>query len=724
VFSYPRLKRFKNYLIFAAGLGIVLLCLFLLVEILAHLTWHLSGAGEPPDSRKLEKVAALQQRVSQLKRQEWEGKENPEEKTASVQTSEPVSRSTPVDIKPLHSVAEWPLERGPDFHEAPMLKKLVEAGELPPVAQRLPENPLVIMPPEQMGPYGGTWARFATGPSDIGVFEARLAYDGFVRWGPMAQKVLPNLASHWEIQDEGRTYTFWLRKGVHWSDGRPFSVDDILFWYDHILNNADLTPSVPPEFQRDGETMRLEKLDDYTIRFQFKTPYGLFLKVLASGRGYEIVRSPAHYLKQYHIDFVPEERLEEMAREAGFDLWHQLYNDKAEWRNPEIPRLWPWIVKKPPPAQPAVFERNPYYWKVDPEGNQLPYIDHMTFGIYDPETINLKAINGEMGMQGRHLQFSNYPLFMEHSSKRGYRVFHWISGGGGDSAVSLNLNHRDPVLKKIFHDRRFRIALSYAINREEINEIGFFSVGKPRQMAPPPASPFYSPEYESAYIEYDPDKANQLLDEMGLAKRNKDGIRLRPDGKPLQLRIEMSSVFLSTPVFEMIAGYWTDVGVKSQLKLEARQIFYTRKSAVMHDVGVWGSADELIPVMDPRWFFPYSTESIQGINYARWYLTNGKRGETPPPKIQKCIELYRQIERTPDETEQIRLFHEIIELNRENLWVIGVLGDIPSVFLVKDTFRNVPKVAVSGWVFRAPGNTAPECYAIETRGLGDKGTRR
>jgi peptide/nickel transport system substrate-binding protein len=155
----------------------------------------------------------------------------------------------------------------------------------------------------------------------------------------MAQKVLPNLASHWKIEDEGRIYTFWLRRGVRWSDGHPFTVDDILFWYEHVLKNPDLTPSIPPEFQRDGEPMQVEKVDDYTIRFRFKTPYGLFLKVLASGRGYEIVRSPAHYLKQYHSDFVPEERLEEMAKEIGFDLWHQLYQDRAEQRN--VWRKWP-----------------------------------------------------------------------------------------------------------------------------------------------------------------------------------------------------------------------------------------------------------------------------------------------------------------------------------------------------------------------------------------------
>jgi peptide/nickel transport system substrate-binding protein len=459
--------------------------------------------------------------------------------------------------------------------------------------------------------------------------------------------------------------------------------------------------------------MDLEKIDDYTVRFRFAEPHGLFLKVLASGPGYGIVSYPEHYLKQFHPDFTPEEEIVAMAKKSGFDLWYQLFHDKTDWRNPDIPRLWPWFVVKPPPAQPAVFERNPYYWKVDPKGNQLPYIDRMTFEIYDAETINLKAINGEMGMQGRHMLFSNYPLFMEHSGERGYRVMPWISSGGGDSALAINLNHRDPVLREIIQDKRFRIALSHALNREEINQLGYFGIGKPRQMSPPASSLFYSPEYETAYIQYDRAKANALLDEMGLAEKNKSGVRLRPDGKPLKLTIELASVFLNTAIFQLVADAWTEVGVKTEIKLEARQLFYTRKAALMHDVGIWGSADELIPVMDPRWFIPYSSESIHAIDYARWYRTNGRQGEKPPPDILKCIELYRQIERTPDEGEQIDLFRKIIDLNRENLWVIGVVGDIPLIFLVNDDFRNVPEVAVGGWVPRTPGNTAPECYAIE-----------
>jgi peptide/nickel transport system substrate-binding protein len=592
-----------------------------------------------------------------------------------------------------------------------MLRALVESGALPPVAERLPRNPLVVTPPHQNGPYGGTWTRFATGPQDVGIVEARFAYDGLVRWDPMSNTVLPNLAVDWEIADGGRTYTFRLREGVRWSDGDPFTTDDVRFWYEDVIGNPELTPVVPRDFKRGGETMRLETPNDHTLVFRFTAPNGLFLEKLASGRGYEMVRYQRRYVSQFHPRYAALEDLEDLANESGLDLWTQLFQDRADWRNVDMPRLWPWIVKEPPPARPAVFERNPYYWKVDPEGRQLPYIDRMTFEIYDSETINLKAINGEIGMQGRHLQFENYPLFMENRERGGYDVRHWTNGSGGALVIAPNMNHKDPVLRDIIRDARFRKALSLAIDRDAVNEANYFGIGVPRQMSPPPSSSFYSPGLERAYVEHDPARAMALLDDMGLTERSRSGARLRPDGKPIKLFIETTA--LNNRVLELVAEYWTKVGVKTVVKEEARQLFYQRKRALMHDVGVWGGADEQIPVLDPRWFIPYSDESIQAIDYARWYRTEGLRGETPYPAVREAIELFWKIEETPDREEQIRLFREIARLNEENLWVIGVIGGLPSIYLVSDSFRNVPHVAVSGWSFRAPGNTAIECYAIE-----------
>ncbi len=658
----------------------VSLGLLVVVGLLARATWALSGAGNTPLA-SLEGIA--------------------------------VPERNPQEPKAVHAVAEWPPDRGRSFQEAPVLAEQVKAGALPPVAERLPENPLVIVPPEQRGPYGGTWTRLATDTNDTGVYEARLSYDGFVRWDPMGRRILPNLATRWEIADGGRSYTFWLRRGVRWSDGQPFSADDLLFWFNDVLQNPELTPVAPVDFRRGGELVKLDKLDDNTVRFRFKEPHGLFLQMMASGLSYPLLDFPAHYLKQFHVNYVPKEKLQAAAKAKGFHFWYQLFGERRDWRTPECPRLWAWLIEDAS-ALPIAFRRNPYYWKVDPDGRQLPYLDRVTFGIFDVETINLKAMNGEVGMQSRHLDFANYPLFMENRKKAGYRVLHWVSAGGSVIQLAPNLNLKpDPMLRTIFADKRFRIALSHAINRDAINEVCYFGIGKPRQCGPPPASVFCSQEYARAHIEYDISKANELLDEMGLPRRGADGIRLRPDGAPLSIFIETTSMTGNAKMLEMVAHDWTGVGVKTEVKVTARQLYYTRKTALLHQVGVWWAADELLPLIDPRWFLPYSQESVHAIGYARWYNSAGKLGNEPEGDLRRCIDLYREIQQTPDEAEHRRLFAEIIELNRQNLWVLGTIGEVPTLVIASDRMRNVPEVAVYGWIFRSPGNTAPECYAME-----------
>ena len=660
----------------ALRLAAVALGFFLVIQLCARLTFFLAGAGRVD----LDALQAL-----------------------------PAPQRQPTQTGPLHQVAEWPRDAPRNFSQAPLL----DGRALPPVAQRLPDDPLVINPPHQQGPYGGAWTRFGTGPSDIGIFGARLAYDGLVRWGPMGREIRPNLARRWEISDGGRTYTFHLRRGVRWSDGQPFTSADILFWYEHVLQHSDLTPVPPIEFRHGGRLAQLDAPDDYTIRIRFAAPYGLFLKVLAANFS-SIVEYPAHYLKQFHPAFTPRDQLDGQARRQGRDFWFQVFADRVEWRNPDMPRLWAWSVEKPPPARPVVFARNPYYWKVDPAGRQLPYIDRITFDIYDSETINIKAINGEVGMQGRHITFQNYPLFMTNQQQGGYRVHHWLDGGDGMVALALNLNHKDPVLKTIFHDRRFRLALSQALDRWAINEACFMGVGQPRQMAPPPQSAYYDAAYEKAYIDFDPAQARRLLDDMGLDRTDNRGRRLRPDGEPLSIRLETSSTMVGAGrMFEMIAAYWSAVGVETKVEMMARQLYGQRRSALLSDAMVWSGAGEIIPVLDPRWFLPYNTGSFYGLDYVRWFRSGGRTGEEPPPAMRQCIELFGQVQRAVDEAEQIRLFRQIIDINRENLWVIGTVGQIPQIFIVQEAFRNVPEVAVACWPLRTPGATAPECYAIE-----------
>lgn len=437
--------------------------------------------------------------------------------------------------------------------------------------------------------------------------------------------MIPNLATHWEIEDDGRTFTCHLRRGVRWSDGHPFTSEDILFWY-------------------------------------------------------------------------------------------ELFYDKYDWQNRALPALTAWVISRPPPGSPVTFRRNPYYWKVDSEGNQLPYIDEVGFHIFDNEIIALRVLQGGVGMQGRHISLANLPLLMEHRREGGYQVRTWEDSGGGALVLAPNLNHRDPVMAGILNDRRFRIALSTGVDRDTLNRAGFFDLGTPRQVAPPPASAFYSPEYESAHLEHDPAEANRILDGMGLEQRNKHGIRLRPDGRPLRLRIETTQGGRNHQMLQLVADDWQNLGIDAEVRRHARQLFTHRVSARMHDVAVWSAADTFFPLIGPGWFFPFDAHSYHAADWGRWFQTHGSEGQEPPPLIRRCMDLYREIEYEIDPERRIEMFREIIELNRENLWVIGTIGDLPQIHIVSDTFRNVPSRAMAGWIIRTPDNTAPECYAIDPGG--------
>ena len=260
--------------------------------------------------------------------------------------------------------------------------------------------------------------------------------------------------------------------------------------------------------------------------------------------------------------------------------------------------------------------RNPYYWKVDPEGRQLPYIDRITFDIYDLETINIKAINGEIGMQGRHLTFQNYPIFM--ANQKGIQrapLARWWRRHDGDriqfepqrrgAASYLSpalLSHRDVSCHRSRRHPRSRFSWR----------------GRVATDLPAPISAYHVPEHAYGYLTYDPGLANRLLDEMGLVERDDRGMRLRPDGQPLVIHIETSSTMLGAgKMFEMIAANWRDVGIDAKVKTQARQLYAQRRNALLCDVLVWGGAGEIVPTLDPRWFLPYSGSSFHGLDYAR-----------------------------------------------------------------------------------------------------------
>lgn len=678
---------------FALLVGI---CLFLtvLVQLLARGTWTLSGAGET----SLADLAKIPPPVRM-----W--------------TPEQIKQA--IEENRVHSVAEWGVEKGRDFHEAPILAERVRRGQLPPVDRRLPEDPLVIVPPDQMGPYGGTWNRYTKSP--IRTMGLRCAYEYLIRFDPMGNKLLPNLAKSWEMSDGGRTWTLHLRKGVRWSDGEPWSADDIMFWYEDILCDDKATPTLPWESTIGGERMRIEKIDDATVRFHFAGPNGMFLVHLAEAWALRLMhQTPKHYIKKFHPRYAPKEHLERLARRRGVSGPYELMEIMmSPSENEFLPTLNAWAMEgELIMTRPSVFHRNPYYWKVDPAGNQLPYIDRVMFNkAADLETINLKAINGQIGMQGRYIKINNYPLLMEtsrHSRLPGskatpFHIRHWV--GPNTVILTPNLNHKDPAKNRLLNDRRVRIALSVAIDREEIRQVQFYGLGALRQNCPTETSPFYSRKLEQAYIEYDPNRANALLDEVGLDRRDGDGFRLYGDGRRLVLNIDSCDQTGYEDALQLVAQYWREVGIKSELKIRARSLWYSRSVAGMQDIHAWWYDCRQMPMDKPA--CPLSTSSPLARQWGKWFATNGREGIEPSPEMQEVMGLWRRMVAEPDPTAQVRIYDRIHDLMAENLWYIGLVGRLPVLIVVQASFRNVPEVAYYDWYSRGPGNTAPECYAIQ-----------
>ena len=615
------------------------------------------------------------------------------------------------------------------FKESPVLAEKVKKGELPPVEERLPKEPLVIVPEDEVGKFGGTWRRVWKGPSDQwGIYKINEPH--LVYWDSEGGKFLPGLAKSWDILDDGKIYIFHLREGTKWSDGHPYTADDIIFWANDIVGNEELTASKPAWYIVGGKRAKIEKIDDYTVKFEFAEPYGLFLLQVAYSQGF--CGAPKHYLKQFHPSYTPMEEIQKIIdkeKEKMYFTWVDVFNDKDDpVRNLERPSLFTWIPVTDPTGSYYILERNPYYFAVDIEGNQLPYIDTIRHEyVMDDEIIMLKAIAGEIDMQFRHIGTlgagaGNYTLLAMNADKGGYQIYNWKAANGSASQLMLNtFDHQDPVLQEIFSDVRFRQALSLGINREEINEIIFSGLAKPRQASLVSGSAYYDPEWERAYAEYDPKRANELLDEMGLEWDSKKQYRLRPDGKPLQFSVQVAGQ-PHTDIWTIIREYWkNDLGIQIEVDTINRDLYDSRMTAHDFEGQVWQMDRAAQPLADPLFIFPGATEYSTSwyIGWATWikaYMTGDEIPEDaiePPEPVIELVDLWLTIQMTTDDEGIKELMKEATKIHRENIWMIGTVGEDIAPTIVKNNFKNVPRELVSDAVFFTPLNAMPMQFFID-----------
>ncbi len=601
---------------------------------------------------------------------------------------------------------------------------LFDAMDLPAVAERIGSEPHVLNPLESVGTYGGQWRTALIGGQDTAWLERTCNYDNLVTWSVDWSEVLPNVAKSFEVSEDGRSLTFSLRAGHKWSDGVPFTSADVEFYVNNFRNNTELNPAAP------DNPFTIEVADEQTFTIVYERPNGFALQRMCEAAGVDWTRYPRHYLEQFHIDFNPD-GIEALVAEEGAADWVELFRTKgsgipgtpydARWSNPELPRLHAWTLVEPYGEGTRVsFTRNPYYFKVDPQGQQLPYIDEVLFDVLeDPEVLLLRASNGEIDMHERHINTNtNKPVLAENRESGGYEFYDVIPSSMNTIAIALNQTHKVPEMREILGNKDFRSGLSHAINRQEIIDVVYVSQGEPWQLAPRTETDYYNETLAKQFTEYDVDLANEHLDRV-LPDKDGSGMRLMPSGEPFSFVVEVTADQLErVDACNLVIQYWNAVGINASLNPEDRSLMYTRKDANEHDCAVWGGDGGLNDAMlEARWYFPHSTESLYGVG---WVIWDDRAGGTPqaepvepPASIQQQMDLYDQIEEAPDPAVRNELFIELLAIAQENYHAIGVSLPALGYGLKKVNLKNVPAVMPGAWLYPNPAPTRPETYFYE-----------
>lgn len=626
------------------------------------------------------------------------------------------------------------------FKEAPQLAELVKAGKLPPVEKRLPapEELMVLKPAHSIGKYGGTWRRGFTGPGDNENGNRIVSSDKPVFFDFTGTKHVPSVAKDFKTSDDGKTFTLTLRKGMRWSDGEPFNADDFVFWFEDIYSNKDLVPTPIPDMQINGKPGKLVKVDDYTVRFEFPEANWMFEDIMAGstlpggGQATQNTRAqfqgcydPAHYLKQFLPKYTPQAELDAKAKAAGFDGWKALLIARMRWdQNPDLPVLTPWKTTSPITTPNWILERNPYYWAVDSEGNQLPYLDKIQFTLAENlEVLNLRAIAGEYDIQERHTDMGKMPVFLENRQKGNYTVHLDPALNGADCALHINQAYdADPEIGQWFLNKDFRHALALGVDRDQLNETFWLGTGTPGSVAPA-ADSMFSPgaEYKKMWGVLDLKQANDLLDKIGLDKKDSEGFRQRKDGKG-RLRIEMITVggqFIPyTQIAEMIREQWKKIGIQADVKELERTLAFSRDASNENQILLWANDGSEWLYLFPRHALPVDpSECHMGQLIAKWYASNGAQGKAPQgEELKKALELFK-VAPTLKPEDQVKQGKEIWKLIVEGCWSIGTVGQSPAfmgVRIIGNKMGNVPDRQINAQHARTPGTSQPATFFIKS----------
>ncbi|MBJ6372586.1 ABC transporter substrate-binding protein [Sedimentitalea arenosa] len=581
----------------------------------------------------------------------------------------------------------------------------VEKGHLPPIGERLPQTPLVVDLESRgrtPGVEGGTLNTMVSRSKDIRQMVV-YGYARLVGYNHLYE-LQPDLLLSYE-SEEDRKFTLRLRPGHKWSDGSPFTSADFEYWWNDVANNELLSPAGPPDILRvEGKLPKVSFPDETTVIYEWEDPNPNFIASLALARPPFIYR-PSTFLKQFHGDYADPAKLKEMIEETRVRSWAALHNNldnMYKFDNHELPTLQPWMNSTSGKKIRHLFVRNPYYHRIDPNGVQLPYIDVVEMEIVSPGLIAAKSNAGEADLQARGLDFRDISILRKgETDGSNYKTLMWGNAVASQIAIYPNLNYNDPVWRDVMRDVRVRRALSLAIDRDTINKALYFNLAKPGAMTVLPASPYFKQENREAWATLDVDKANALLDEAGLAERGGDGIRLLPDGRPMELVVETAGERQEVEnALQIITDDWRQIGVKLVMRPLDRDILRNRIFAGTTMAGVWYGWDNGIPrsYTSPDYLAPRQQEFFAWPKWGQYYQTNGAAGEPPDlPEAQRLMELAHDWDVATTNEERDAAWIEMLAIHADQIYGIGTLAEAPQPVVVNKNLRNVPEKGLWAW---------------------------
>jgi peptide/nickel transport system substrate-binding protein len=614
--------------------------------------------------------------------------------------------------------------------ESPAFARQVAAGKLPPVAERVGQDPLVIKPVHEIGTYGGELHRGYLGAADFQNPNRFCAGpDTLLYWDYTGKTLVPNLARGYELNKDGTVLTLHLRRGMKWSDGQPFTADDIIFWREDISLNKELAigPSILTIL---GRPVKVEKVDDFTVRYTSQVPYPLLPAFLAStneGSGLTSggklgggTYAPKHYLSKFHPKYTSQAEADRVAKAAGFNNWPAFFHQQMDWTlNTKLPLLTPWVPTRPINDSPYELEASPYSIWVDTDGNQLPYIPKITMReVGNREVLNLQAVGGDYDFQDRSLAISSLPVLLKNQSRSKYTI-HRNPSSIVDCTVRVNLAYdKDKTVGDLLRNVDFRRALSLGIDRDQINQTFFLGTCTPTAAIVNQDSPYFpGAQWRTKWATHDPAQANQLLDKIGLTAKDSAGYRMRPDGKG-RIRLEYTSNadFVDFPAIgEMIKRQWKSIGIDMTSEVVQTGLLIQRilGNQIMLQ-GIPSASDNVL--LNPAAVLPTpGNAGTMGIPYATWFTSNGKAGVEPPESLKLLkdgMEHYRRAIIAP-EPQRTNLAKQIYVLHADQVWSIGVVGfglTVYGLYCAKNNLGNVPARINNNTTQRTANNTLPMTF--------------